>query len=179
MTDSSDRPRHEDVSLGATEFPFGLPGQPCEELASPVNAKVRQLHDLWLQKAANGGLPSKSDFTLTNMKSFVSCVYLVDIIGDAADFRIRLFGSNVSEMLGKDYTGTLLSETPEELNWRGEIYALAYRRKAPVFYLFELAPFGRETVITENGLFPIADKEGAFAHLLCISVDVKRRRPQL
>lgn len=106
------------------------------------------------------------------MRQFAQHIYIVDVIDGGEDFRIRLFGTGVSQMLRKDYTGTLLSETPSELNWRGDIYRLAFRRRKPVFYLFELEPFGRETVVTENVILPVADASGELRHLICLSVEL-------
>ena len=154
----------------SSDFPFGAPGQPSEELKVPIADGPTALYKLWLSKIGNSGLPKKSDFKPTEMVRHISHVYLIDIIDEARDFQVRLFGTEVADMLGKDYTGVLLSETPPEINWRGDIYELAYRRQEPVFYLFDLAPYGRDYIETENALFPLLDDNGKLAHLLCISI---------
>jgi len=150
---------------------FGVAGQPSKELSAPVSSGPKDLHILWLEKKGDDRVPEKSLFTPNEMIRYLPNIYLIDIIDAARDFRIRLFGTEVASMLGKDYTGTLLSDTKPELNWRGEIYRLAYERQEPVFYLFNLGPFDREFIMTENALFPLKDKEGNFSHLLCISVE--------
>ena len=152
-----------------------MKGQPSEELIEPRESAPSALHKLWLSKKVGDELPRKSDFKPTEMKKYLSCIYLVDILDDAADFRIRLFGTDVVRMLGRDYTGAVLSETATELNWRGEIYNLAYQRREPLFYLFNLGPFGREYILTENALFPQLNSAGELAHLLCISVRTSQK----
>jgi len=154
----------------SSDFPFGAAGQPSEELRIPMADGTVALHNLWLSKVTNGGLPKKSDFKPTEMVKHISYVYIIDIIDNAKDFQVRLFGTEVADMLGKDYTGVLLSQTPAEINWRGEIYALACQRRQPVFYLFDLAPYGRDFIETENALFPLLNDKGELEHLLCISV---------
>lgn len=156
------------------DFPFGEPNKPSKELAQPEASGPKALFSLWLEKKGEREFPLKSEMRPALMARYLQHIYIVDILDDGKDFHIRLLGSGVADMLGKDYTGTLLSETPEELDWRGEIYGLCLKRRAPVFYLFELAPFGRETVVTENALFPMAGEQGNLAHLLCISVEVGR-----
>ncbi|SDD52620.1 PAS domain-containing protein [Kordiimonas lacus] len=159
-------------------FPFGEVGQPTEELSEPRLKSAKEIHDLWLSKLDGRDMPRKSDIRPSEMKSFLTNVYIVDVLDSGKDFRIRLFGTGVSDMLKQDFTGVTLSETPPELHWRGDVYRLAYERRAPVFYLFELIPFGREHVITENVLLPLANEQGEFAHLLCLSVEASRRRDQ-
>ncbi len=158
----------------SSDFPFGAPNKPSKELDQPQTAGPKAVFSLWQEKKGNREFPLKSDLHPALMTRYLSHIYIVDILDGGKDYRIRLFGSAVADMLGKDYTGTLLSETPEELDWRGEIYGLCLKRRAPVFYLFELAPFGREAVVTENALLPLADSDGNLAHILCISVDVGR-----
>lgn len=158
------------VIKNPADFPFGEIGQPSEELGAPRHRKVAALHELWEARRDGRVMPRKADMRPSDMVKFLEHVYMVDILDGAQDFRVRLFGTGVSSMLGGDYAGALLSETPPELHWRGEVYWLAFQRRAPLFYLFELEPFGRPMVTTENGLFPLANEQGEFAHLLCISV---------
>lgn len=158
------------------DFPFGEIGQPSEEIDEPRLRSAKAIHDLWLSKLDGREMPLKSDIRPAEMSSYLTNVYLVDVLGEGSDFRIRLFGTGVSDMLKQDFTGVILSEAPPELHWRGEIYMLACERRKPVFYLFELVPFGRERVITENVLLPLADNKGNLAHLLCLSVESGRRK---
>lgn len=158
----------------SSDFPFGMPNKPSKELALPEATGPKAVFNLWREKQGGREFPLKSDLHPSLMARYLPYIYIVDILDGGKDYRIRLLGSGVADMLGKDYTGTLLSETPEELDWRGEIYGLCMKRRAPVFYLFELAPFGRETVVTENALFPLSDGDGNLAHLLCMSVEVGR-----
>jgi len=158
----------------SSDFLFGAPNKPSRELDHPQTAGPKAIFKLWKEKKGDREFPLKSELHPALLTRYLSQIYLVDILDGGKDFRIRLFGSGVADLLGKDYTGMLLSETPEELDWRGEIYGLCLKRRAPVFYLFELAPFGRDAVVTENALFPLADSDGNLAHLLCISVDVGR-----
>ena len=159
----------------SSDFPFGAPGQPSKELNAPLADGPTALYDLWRSKAGTGGVPRKSDFNPKEMTRYISCVYLIDFLAEASDFQVRLFGTDVADMLGKDYTGVLLSETPADINWRGEIYELAFRRREPVFYLFNLGSYGREYIETENALFPLLDGDGKLAHLLCISVRTSQK----
>jgi len=158
----------------SSDFPFGMPNKPSKELDRPQSAGPKAVFGLWQQKKGDREFPLKSELHPSLMTRYLPYIYIVDILDGGEDYRIRLLGSGVADMLGKDYTGTLLSETPEEFDWRGEIYGLCLKRRAPVFYLFELAPFGREAVVTENALLPLVDSNGNLAHLLCMSVDVGR-----
>lgn len=120
-----------------------------------------------------GTAPVIDDIDVQALTAEFPNAYVLDIVGQAQDFFVRAFGAALVDMLGHDFAGILLSQTPRDLKWRGEIYALAYRRNMPVFYLFDLAPFGRSGVTTENGLMPVSGSDGNLAHLLCISVPIE------
>lgn len=155
------------------EFPFGIPGQPSEELSEPRTTGPRSLYELWLSKRGDAEMPKKTQFGPAEMIRYVSWTYMLDILDEGKDFRVRLYGTELADMVGKDYTGVLLSETPDEINWKGEIYQLAYRRRSPIFYVFNLAPFGREYIWSENAIFPLADDDGKLAFFLCMTARIE------
>ncbi|SDD52586.1 PAS domain-containing protein [Kordiimonas lacus] len=150
----------------------GLEGVILTQLSKPQSQFTRELYDLWKELKGEQEMPSKSDFKPERMKAYLPNLYIVDIIDGGADYRLRLIGTALTQMVGRDMTGHLISAVPET-QWRGRIYDTVVRERAPVGYLSQLGRPGGPAVTTENIVLPALDMEGEFSELVCASVLVK------
>lgn len=153
---------------------IGVVGKPIRELEAPTADVTKELHTLWLEKAGSQAMPFRAQFSPAEMKKLLPFIYMVDVLGGGADYQMRLFGTALTAMIGKDYTGAKLSEQPKELAWRGQIYKMAFWRGVPVFYQFDLGDMGKPHIRTENALLPLKDSSDNFTILLCASTIVDR-----
>jgi len=66
---------------------------------------LRLLFDHWT--ALHGGvrLPAPGAFDILDVPKLFGHLHLVDVIGDPARFRFRLFGTTIAEVGGRDLTG--------------------------------------------------------------------------
>lgn len=151
--------------------PTGLDGVILEQLVEPKSAYTKELYALWDELRGNAPMPSKNDFKPERMRAYLPNLYIVDIIDGGADYRLRLIGTALTQMVGRDMTGCLLSEVPET-RWRAQVYDLVIREKAPVAYLSRLGRLGGPEVTTENIVLPAVGMDGAFSELICASVIV-------
>ena len=83
----------------------------------PVLSSVR---DYWNEKRGARTMPSRSDISPAQLKSFLPYILLADVVDAGKDFRYRVVGTQLREFFYFEPTGKLMSEA--------------------------LAPFGRETV---------------------------------
>ena len=148
---------------------IGIAGKPLEEIARPTVKLPKALYELWLSKERNGIMPCRDDFSPAEMTPILPYIYMIDVLEGGADYQMRLFGTALAEIIGKDYTGAKLSELDPEKGWRGAIYKLAYERAAPMFYHFDLGDADKPHLKTENALLPLRGKDGTFSILLCAS----------
>jgi hypothetical protein len=75
--------------------------------ASPPN--FVQAYRWWLRHVGRGLLPSRSDFDPVDNRSLLRWIVLFDVVRDerGIDFRYRLWGSEITTLVGRDYTGRL------------------------------------------------------------------------
>lgn len=99
---SSGRPLSED-SQSVTE--------PWEPGAASPPDFVRA-YRWWRTHVDAGRLPSRSDFDPLDNRSLLGRIVFFDVVRDrrGVDFRYRLWGSEITALVGKDHTGRLHSE---------------------------------------------------------------------
>jgi hypothetical protein len=146
--------------------PVGAVGRPLKRLFSPTSKVTTQLYEIWLDKKCALGLPLREQFSPMEMKDILPFVYMIDVLDDGADFRIRLLGTALVQLLGGDYTGLKLSAARDVDAWRSDIYREVYETKQPIFYQFDLGDLGKRHMKTENVLLPLRDKNHEFTILL-------------
>lgn len=149
--------------------PTGLDGVILEQLKAPQSDYTQALFALWMELKGGADMPSKADFKPERMRAYLPNIYIVDIIDGGADYRLRLIGTALTQMVGRDMTGCLLSEVPET-RWRAQIYTHVIRERAPVAYLSRLGRPGGHEVTTENIVLPATGLDGTFSELICASV---------
>ena len=82
------------------------------------NARFLDLRAYWDTKRATRAMPRRSDIDPLELRKHLGWLVLVDVLPGMTDFRMRLIGSRIVEMLGRDSTGKLLSSLkPADGNW--------------------------------------------------------------
>lgn len=109
----------------------------------PVHPSAVQLAEYWLVKRGERAMPFRSDIRPTEIPTLLPNLIINEVVEDGADFRIRLYGTEMVKLSGEERTGKLISEiagTPETLPIRQrtqarwlEINRKAYRSAAPVY----------------------------------------------
>lgn len=86
---------------------------------------LKDLHAYWLARATGRAMPLRADIDVIGMKRWLGHLMLVDVLQGGADFRYRLYGSNVASLFGRDRTHQLASTLP---NHSRETVTAEYRR---------------------------------------------------
>lgn len=120
-----------------------------------------RLYDYWLSKSKEGRIPSRAQIDPLDVPELLPSIFLVDVSwqNDEPDFRFRLVGSKITEIVGSDPTGQTFSSFYNEANLEPmiEIYSGVARRGEP-FVNNSSAPFSdKDFVKLARLLLPLSE----------------------
>lgn len=138
---------------------------------SDLDIKLQQLLHYWLGKRREGTIPSRKDIDPIEIPRLMPHVALVDILRNPLDYRYRLTGTHIVEMIGHDRTGQRMREfftrpaieatehlleqlvsTGEPLAFEGRLYWIEKDYLAFQSLILPLATDGREVDMAIMGL---------------------------
>jgi hypothetical protein len=70
---------------------------------------LRALHRLWCLHVVDGEPPLRSQIDVQYLAPWLGSLLLIDVL-PGPDFRYRVYGSDVTQLFGKDRTGSLVSD---------------------------------------------------------------------
>jgi hypothetical protein len=85
-------------------------GGVLEFVAEPQAPQIAELAAYWEEKRAGRMAPRRADIDPTEIPHHLRHIFMVDVIDEGADFRYRLMGTAITEGMGRDSTGKVLSE---------------------------------------------------------------------
>lgn len=81
-----------------------------------LNFEASPLHDmlaLWQSKCRDDKLPGRNDFEVSELRSQLGWIVLIDVEHDPQRFRYRLIGSKITGLAGRDVTGQYFDQLYE------------------------------------------------------------------
>lgn len=136
----------------------------------------RHLLAHWSTLADGSRLPSFRQIDPLDLRPALGYIMLLDVVGDAEDFRYRLFGSAIGSVSGFDMTGKLVSELPASAYVREFSIAVgraAVRRREPVYTARR--PVGaQQTGTWERLVLPLVDEQDRVIRLLVAAAPIGR-----
>lgn len=94
-----------------------------------------ELFGYWASLRRGGGLPSRHDIDPGGFKRLLPTVSLIDVTGDPAQFRIRLAGTGLYGVYGREITGRSLSDVYSGSAcdyWKAELAKVVAERRPSV-----------------------------------------------
>jgi hypothetical protein len=79
-------------------------------LETPEHPHVIALHEYWLAKRGERRFPDRADMSPSDFPRLLPNIAVVEVIDGGADFRFRLYGSELAAMTGRDRTGEYFSK---------------------------------------------------------------------
>ncbi|MBI1260554.1 MAG: PAS domain-containing protein [Rhizobiales bacterium] len=79
-------------------------------LNQPEHEAIAEIWAYWHSKCQDGQIPARSDIHPRELVRHMPYIMLADSFNNGADFRIRLMGTSLIEMIGEDRTGKTLRE---------------------------------------------------------------------
>lgn len=86
---------------------------------------MQYLMELWLQLNETHGLPPASNIDPSQLRPALGRLLILEPVENYSDFRYRLYGTVLSTRMGRDFTGTLVSEF--EASYISDFYLATYR----------------------------------------------------
>lgn len=143
-------------------------GSIATEINAPTLRITRGVFELWQAEKSKEFLPKWQAIGAGRLGELLPFVYVLDIIDNGTDFRMRFMGSAIVQSIGEDLTGVKLSDHMVHPSaWRADIYRQVIARKAPMFTAVDLGDFDREFTKTECVLLPVANWAGEFSMIMC------------
>lgn len=91
---------------------LGVVGPPDQIWMDLQSERLRELGDYWLARRGGRRMPSRADIDPVDIKPILPLLFLADVLpGSPLNFRYRLVGTLVTEVLGVNATG----RTPEDV----------------------------------------------------------------
>ncbi len=123
------------------------------------NADLLDMFELWSARRGDRPMPLRADMTPEAMKRHLGWLHLIDVSYDPLDFRFRLYGSSIAELLGKDSTGKTFSEAfPEPfLSQVRPAFEYSVKNVAPLLLSSTGAGANKDFIAVTSLLLPLSD----------------------
>lgn len=146
-----------------------------EFLEKPEHLKIEELHKYWQNKCQGQVIPDRQNIAPADIPHLLPNLWFCEIIDDARDFRFRLFGTELVQVLNEERTGKLVStigETPDIANpdqvrrtWL-DLLQLTFRTAKPFFVKKPLSSSGRPYLIAHAVTLPLLDSNKVLSQIM-------------
>jgi hypothetical protein len=85
-------------------------------LDAPIHPDVKRLLAYWNEKRGDRSMPVRADIVPSEIVSILPNIVIYDVVDDGQDFRVRIFGTALVELIGEERTGKLVSEFGNNCN---------------------------------------------------------------
>jgi hypothetical protein len=113
-------------------------------IETPEHPSVAALHAYLEEKRGTREMADRADIRPAEIARFMPNIIIAEAVNGGEDFRTRLFGTALVELLGEERTGKLLSEFAEEAAAFSSRNPEAVQRRWT--YITQKAFFGRKSV---------------------------------
>ena len=133
-------------------------------VSEPTAVPIAEFAALWGAKCAPGELPIRGDFPMEVLRPWIGNLLLMDVLDEGRDFRYRLVGTDLVEIVGRDLTGKVVSEC--EYDGGTEHVLSSFRKpvemRGPVFRRGKVIWRSRKSYLDYESVHcPIQDADGA------------------
>lgn len=122
--------------------------------------KLAALHAWWTEKQRAGGgrLPSRADVNPADIPRLLPHIALLDILTDPLDYRYRVVGTRLVEMMGAERTGKRMREvlTPPAIEATVELMTQLLRTREPLAFSGTLFWLGKDYIEFDTLILPLS-----------------------
>tara|TARA_R110000868_G_scaffold167895_4_gene402394 strand:- start:61 stop:570 length:510 start_codon:yes stop_codon:yes gene_type:complete len=147
-------------------------------LDAPLHADAARLADYWHQKRGSRAMPDRSDIIPGDIVSLLPNIVIYDVIDEGRDYRVRIFGTALVNLVGEERTGMLVSEfgakcvppTDAEAvrrRWMDSMTA-AYTSGQPAFVTGRMSSSLRPYIVWHGASCPLSDGSGKATQIIGI-----------
>lgn len=154
-----------------------------KDLEYPVPAQLndpifQEIFDYWMSRRSGDRLPSRKDIDPTDIRKVLGHIALIEVVPGTQRprFRYRLWGTRVTELYGRDYTGYMLDEViiPTAREKIQEVFEWVIENRKPHFWQIPVPAENRDFVSNRRLLLPLAGDGRHVDMLLAVMVGDRR-----
>ncbi len=157
------------------------PVEPIVETLIDPDHPARLFHCVW-EALARDPLPHRSELDPRDFPALLKWFMILERLpvaagkGEQADYRVRLQGTAVAQMMHRELTGCRLSEfcSGEALASRQRVLARAIHEAEPVFARATVTGTNRACVEVSLGFFPFAGAEAGREQVIVVGAPSDR-----
>lgn len=129
---------------------------------------TNRLLEFWRARCNGRNIPDRADLHVEDLAPWMGRLVICDVKRDPRRFRLRLIGTAVRELDGRDYTGWYLDEALEEPLRRHVLgqWSLCDNRRRPVLINSASSPHPAKQIEMEKLMLPFSTGSDAVAQIL-------------
>ena len=144
-----------------------------------LEAHLRGLPELqallhhWMDRCHGRAMPARGDFDVIDMKPWLGNLNLVDVERNPLNFRYRVYGTNVADMLRKELTGHRIEDNPSSMVAEVRVsYERVVETRAPFYQRVDFVAIN-EFFRFHRLLLPLSDDDKVVAQVLVGNTPIK------
>ena len=142
---------------------------PLDQLRVP---KLAELLAWWNARRGSHALPGRADFEVSDLKPWLGNIHLIDVEDGGAEFRYRVYGSNLARYFGHDFTGkTTAIARPEARELVRSEYRTVCSERRPVLVQRARSVLGKDTPVVRL-ILPLASDGATVDKLIVCSYPI-------
>ncbi|MDO8837968.1 MAG: PAS domain-containing protein [Parvibaculum sp.] len=125
---------------------------------SRLHGNLAALHRYWQDKRRHGTLPARRDIDPVEIPRLLPHIALLDILRDPLDWRYRLVGTRIVEVMGAERTGKRMRElfTPPAIEATVTLMTELLATREPLAFSGRLFWLDKDHVAFETLILPLA-----------------------
>lgn len=139
---------------------------------APLSRVNRESLRYWTERCGSKSLASRADLDPAHIVPILPYVMLIDVPEDPADFRFRLVGTKMVELMRADYTGRWMSDIPHlckpSRTWTS--FRRAVKARRPLTNEASFLRSRKKTIGGEEILLPLSD-DGIRVNMLFVTAN--------
>lgn len=142
----------------------------------PEQPAFSAILELWNTKKGDREMPTRGDISARDMKNYLRHVQLYEVAENSKDFLIRLIGTDFTESMGYDPTGSYVSQLADPF-LRERTYSAAMRvleGRSPICTSATFQAAARIVYRRIEKVWLPLGSDGAVTHILCQARRVDR-----
>ena len=132
--------------------------------------KFRRLFDYWRSRFRGERLPAKCDIDPVEMRDLLGSINIIKVhpAGARTRYQYTLWGTQVTELYGRDFTGRFLDEIviPTKLSEVEAAFNYTALTKRPHFWQIPVPIENRGFISNRRLLLPLSDDGGTVTHMI-------------
>lgn len=144
-------------------------------LEKPEHPKIKELYDYWQSKRSGQAVPDRQTIVPADIPHLLPNLWVCEAVDEARNFKFRLFGTELVQVLGEERTGKLISDigdTPDTADpaqvrqaWL-DILQLTFRTAKPFFVKTPLSASGRSYLTAHMTVLPLLDGDRGLSRIM-------------